>query len=312
MPLHRRDFLLTAVGAPAALAAGATTAKTQPDSESLVTTLFKSLSPEQKSKIVMPFDHELRSKVDNNWFITPHRIGKFFTADQQAMVREIFEGLYNPEFLEPVRRQIKEDGAGLANYTVALFGEPGAGKFEFVLTGRHCTVRCDGDSVDGAAFGGPIFYGHQAGPNDEEKADHPGNVYWFQAKRVNQVFESLNGKQRKMALVESAHRHERATETLTRAAKPDGMPLSELAADQKKLVEKVLADLLLPFRKKDADETLRLIRANGGIEKLSLAFYKNADLGDDGVWDVWQIESPKMIWYFRGKPHVHVWLDVRS
>lgn len=32
--------------------------------------------------------------------------------------------------------------------------------FEFVLTGRHCTRRCDGDSVEGAAFGGPLFYGH--------------------------------------------------------------------------------------------------------------------------------------------------------
>ena len=46
--------------------------------------------------------------------------------------------------------------------SVAIFGEPGSGKFQFVLTGRHCTRRCDGDSVEGAAFGGPLFYGHAA------------------------------------------------------------------------------------------------------------------------------------------------------
>ena len=58
---------------------------------------------------------------------------------------------------------------------MALFGEPGTGKFEFVLTGRHCTRRCDGDSVEGAAFGGPIFYGHAA-EGFNEKADHPEHL----------------------------------------------------------------------------------------------------------------------------------------
>src|SRR5438093_1133450 len=67
-------------------------------------------------------------------------------------------------------------------------------------SGRHCTIRCDGDSVDGAAFGGPIFYGH-ASQSANEKPDHPGNVYWYQAKRANEVFQSLDGKQREIALV---------------------------------------------------------------------------------------------------------------
>ena len=34
------------------------------------------------------------------------------------------------------------------------------GKFQWMLTGRHTTMRADGDSVDKAAFGGPIVYGH--------------------------------------------------------------------------------------------------------------------------------------------------------
>ena len=38
-----------------------------------------------------------------------------------------------------------------------------------------------------------------------------------------------------------------------------------------------------------------------------MAFYKNMDIGQDGVWDVWQIEGPGMLWYFRGAPHVHTW-----
>ena len=29
------------------------------------------------------------------------------------------------------------------------------------------------------------------------------------------------------------------------------------------------------------------------------------DIGNDKVWDVWQIEGPEMVWYFRGMPHIH-------
>jgi hypothetical protein len=87
--------------------------------------------------------------------------------------------------------------------------------------------------------------------------------------------------------------------------------MTELAADQRGLVQKVMADLLAPFRKEDADEVMKLVNQSG-FEQLHLAFYKNEDIGNDGVWDVWQIEGPTMVWYFRGKPHVHVWAHVRE
>ena len=76
--------------------------------------------------------------------------------------------------------------------------------------------------------------------------------------------------------------------------------------------DKVLADLLVPYRKKDADEAMKYIRENGGVEGLTMSFYKNLDIGNDGVWDVWQLESPNMIWYFRGAPHVHTWVNIRA
>ncbi len=173
--------------------------KAKERSETLVATLYKSLSEEQKQKVAFPFDHPLRSKVDNNWQITPVTIAEFFKPDQQAMITEIFRGLHNPEFVDKVLYHINEDAGGLGKYSVALFGEPGGGAFEFVLTGRHCTARCDGDSVEGTAFGGPIFYGH-ASQSFNEKPDHPKNVYWYQAKRANEVFQALDGKQRKIAL----------------------------------------------------------------------------------------------------------------
>lgn len=311
--LSRRGFIKTTLAAAAASAVPAFAAPTpKSKSETLVATLYKSLSEEQRTKLCFAFDHPLRLKVDNNWMINePQK--KLLNADQQAMVRDIFNGLHSPEYAERVMNQVKHDGDGdfEAETSVALFGEPGTGKFQFVLTGRHCTRRCDGDSVEGAAFGGPIFYGHAAG-SFNEKPDHPGNAYWYQAKRANEVFQMLDGKQRETALLGDS-RPERGNKTIELTGKTSGLPgipMSELSADQKAHVRKVLADVLAPFREEDRIESLKLIEPT--FEHLHMAFYKNMDIGNDGVWDVWQIEGPNMLWYFRGKPHVHTWVNIRS
>jgi hypothetical protein len=92
----------------------------------------------------------------------------------------------------------------------------------------------------------------------------------------------------------------------------EGLPVSDMSRDQQKLVEQVLADLLLPYRKQDSDEAMKYIKANGGVASLAMSFFKNLDLGSDGMWDVWQLESPTMVWYFRGHPHVHTWVNIRA
>jgi len=323
----RREFLKTTAttvsGAAAGLAAWplaaspstpAKAAAATGRSETLVGTFHSSLTPAQRAAVCFPFDHPLRSKVDNNWQITDKKLSEFFTADQQAMIKEIFLGLHSPEYAETVFKQVEHDSgkAGFGGSAVALFGEPGTGKFEFVLTGRHCTRRCDGDSVAGAAFGGPIFYGHAA-QGFNEKPDHPGNAYWYQALRANEVFKALDGKQRAQALLGEG-REEKGTETVKLSGRKKGLPgipITALSRDQRDLVRKVLADLLAPFRPADSAEAMKLIERNG-FEHLHMAFYKNQDVGKDGVWDVWQIEGPAMVWYFRGDPHVHVWAHIRS
>jgi Protein of unknown function (DUF3500)/TAT (twin-arginine translocation) pathway signal sequence len=317
----RRDFLKSTIGAAAAttlagipIIGRAAEAAAKPKSETLVATLYKSLTAPQRKALCFPWDNVLRTEVDANWHVTDQHIGSFLDADQQQMVREIFLGLHSPEYAEKVMKQVEDDSgrAGFGDSSIALFGEPGSGKFEFVLTGRHCTRRCDGDSTEGAAFGGPIFYGHAA-QGFNEKPHHPGNAYWFQAVRANEVFQMLDGKQRTLAL-RNKGRMEQGTETVRLSGKTEGLPgipLRELSQDQRGHVRKVMADLLAPFRKEDADEALKYIEA-AGLENLHMAFYKDQDIGNDGVWDVWQIEGPNMIWYFRGEPHVHVWVNVKA
>ncbi len=331
----RRDFLkTTAVGAAAAVAAGAgiitvgaprafgaaeaaLPAATRGTSETLAATLYQSLSEAQRKLICFPFDHPLRLKVDNNWHIVNSPISDVLSNHQRAMVKDLFFSMHSEEYAGRVYHQVdddnKEDGKGFDSCTVALFGQPGE-KFEFVFTGRHVTRRCDGNSVEGEAFGGPIFYGHAA-EGFNESTEHRGNIYWFQALQANEVFQSLDGKQRKIAL-RGDPRPEQKTKTVALRGTTQGLngiPLSELSRDQKDLVRKVMSDLLAPFRKGDADKCLKLIEA-GGLDNLHMAFYnaKGMDIGNDGVWDVWQLEGPSMVWYFRGAPHVHTWVHVRD
>ena len=56
---------------------------------------------------------------------------------------------------------------------------------------------------------------------------------------------------------------------------------------------------------------MKLVTKNG-FDNLHMAFFKQGDIGEDGVWDVWQLEGPAMVWYFRGEPHVHTWVHVRE
>lgn len=315
----RRQFVGVAAAAataaplvPAALANAKTKSSTP---ESLVASLYRSLSEEQKKTVCFDWNHKdkrgiLRTHVSNNWHITkPTIASNFFNKDQQDQIEAIFLGLYDVEWHDKILQQIKDDAGGYGKaQNIAIFGEPGTGKFEFVMTGRHLTIRCDGDSTAHTAFGGPIFYGHAA-RGFYEKADHPGNVFWYQAQKANALYKMLDGKQRKLALEKRAPR-ESKVHFQGKNGEFTGIPVEELSKDQKGHLEGVLASLLAPYRKSDRDEAMKCLNKQGGLDKCHLTFYQSDDIGGDGVWDNWRLEGPAFVWHFRGAPHVHVWVNV--
>jgi hypothetical protein len=284
--------------------------------ETLAGRLHASLTPAQRQQVCFDWDYRhpkfglLRTRVGNNWNATePNVDSDFFTKDQQRLVREIFEQLIEPEWHARFDKQMEDDCGGFGHdQSIALIGTPGSGKFQFLLTGRHMTLRCDGDSAEHVAFGGPIFYGHDAGGFNEE-AGHKGNVFWPQAVAANKVYGMLDGKQRAAALVTPLPK-ENAVAFRGRGSEPAGIPVTELAADQRAELEKVLAILLEPYRTRDRDEVRGCLAKQGGLDRCRLAFYKEGDLGNDGVWDNWRLEGPAFVWHFRGAPHVHVWVNI--
>ena len=91
-----------------------------------------------------------------------------------------------------------------------------------------------------------------------------------------------------------------------------GIAGSDLSADQKELVGKVLQDIMAPYRREDVDEVMEILKAGGGIDKLQIAFYRSGDLDDDQVWDIWRLEAPTLVCHFRGAPHVHAYINVAT
>jgi len=325
--LSRRRFISTAAGGlgglsiPAAMpgliaAEPAQAAPAARSAETLAGMLHESLTPQQRAEVCVPWDFVhprfglLRTRVANNWKATdPDVAGNFFTPDQRQLVRDIFEQLVAPEWHARFYKQMEDDSGGFGHgQSIALIGEPGSGRFQCLLSGRHMTLRCDGDSAEHVAFGGPIFYGHDAGGGDEEP-NHPGNVFWPQALAANGVFTMLDGRQRAQALVDVLPR-ENAVGFRGRGSQLPGIPVTDLSADQRAELERVLGTLLEPFRGADGAEARQCLAKQGGLDACRLAFYRQGDLGNDGIWDCWRLEGPSFVWHYRGAPHVHVWVNI--
>ncbi len=321
--LNRRDFLCTSAIAGASFAASpGLSAKSKEiggkTSENYVKLLHASLGDAQKKVICFPWDQRdkknglLRSHVSNNWRITSHALtSKFYTKEQQVLIRKVWEGLVNPDWVERFDKQFKDDMGGFGKKQgIAIFGDPSkeSENYEFVLTGRHGTVRCDGDSTDHVAFGGPIVYGHAASGYYEKPA-HPSNVFWHQAVAANDLFKMLDGEQRQQALRTEAP-DEAQIAFRGKGASFESIAVDTLSRDQKEHAQKVLRSLVEPYRQKDQDEALSALKKQGGLDSCHLTFYKKDDLGGDGIWDNWRLEGPSFVWHYRGAPHVHVWVNV--
>jgi hypothetical protein len=323
----RRDFLRSSVAGVAAAAAGlsvplfARAAPTRKSAaETAVRELFESLTDKQKKDVCFEWDFEdkankrgvLRTHVSNNWQITkPHINGDFFTKKQFDLIRAVWEGVINPEWKAKFLKQLKDDTGGKewgADQSIAIFGTPNdKDKFEMVMTGRHMTLRADGHSTEHVAFGGPIFYGHAAS-GFNEKPGHPDNVFWAQAVQANKVYKMLDEKQQEKALARARPAEAEVGFRGEKGTIP-GILISELSDDQKKEMQKTLTLLIEPFRKDDQDEVLECLKKRGGIDKCRLTFYKEGQI-TEGEYDNWRLEGPSFVWYFRGSPHVHVWVNI--
>jgi hypothetical protein len=324
----RRHFLRVLGGTSAALAFGSVTGSTlraddkpaakavAKPAEDLIRELFVTLDADQKKVIVMPWDHgfvagkALPTRMRMYNAAINKKIGDVFTKNQQELLQRILRSISSDEegFRRLTRNGTYDGSASFGACGANIFGDPTDGKrFAWVFTGHHLTVRCDGNSEEGAAFGGPMYYGHSPNGYSEK------NVFNYQTKSVLRLFDALDDKQQQHAILDgSPGEQEPSVRFRKKGEKHPGMAFSELADDQKKLVEVVMRDVLSPYRKEDADEVMDIIKQNGGLDKIHLAFYKDKGMNDKQLWHFWRLEGPGFVWNYRVLPHVHTFVNISS
>jgi hypothetical protein len=306
--MRRRRFLEFGAAAAAmapSMVFSSSSSATSP--ESIIGELFQSLSSEQKAVVARPWNDASRRRVNANWHVTKPLIGdKFYNAKQQAMVEELVKSLTSESGYERLKAQTEEDDGGIEAYSMAWFGEPGGSKFEWMLTGRHLTLRADGNTQDKIAFGGPVVYGHG------EEASAKDNLFYYQTEKVQKVFEALSSDQRKQALLASRAPAETSVEIQGKNGRFAGISIGDLNDEQTTLFRDALGTILSMYRHDDSTEGMKIIEEDGGLKGLRLAYFKNPDLQNDGVWDMWRIEGPSAVIHFRGAPHVHAYIHIRS
>jgi hypothetical protein len=316
----RRDFF-KAMGGAAALAAvggtfgrviGAETKSSPKPAEELIKELYSTLSADQKAELVLPYDHGTEGHpTRQKTFNAPplgaeKRLDVTYTKPQQELIQRTLKAiLANDEAFERLSRHGKWDSSGsFEGCGAVLFGEPeGKSPYAWVFSGHHLTLRCDGNSEPGTAWGGPIYYGHSVNGYDKN------NVFLYQTQQVQTVFDALDEKQRAKAMAK-----DNPGDTHPKGFAPTnprhGLACSELSADQKEAVQKTMRTLLEPFRKEDADEVMQLVKANGGLDHVNIAFYKDDGNSDKVRWHFWRLEGPGFVWNFRPLPHVHCFVNV--
>ena len=324
--LDRRDFVRAAVLGGAAIATGLPLVAPRllragerapmprvvnPAAEDLVKELYATLDADQKKAVVKPWDHPARKSVNPNKALDK-KIGAVYTKPQQELLERIVRAITaeDDKAWHQITRAGTWDASKSFDQTGAdIFGDPTTGKFAFQFTGHHLTMRCDGDSEDGAAFGGPIYYGHT--PNGY----HPSNVFAYQTQQVMKAYDALDEKQRKAATVAMGTPGEGAKSVqLKKDGKHPGIAFAELTKDQQELVEQVMKAVLSPFRQQDGAEVVTIIKEMGGMAKVHLAFYteewENAKTTEKQPWSFWRLEGPGFVWNFRVLPHVHTFVNI--
>ncbi len=308
-PMGRRGFLRVAGAATAALALPRIALGRSPEAkpaEDLIKELYTGLDADQKQAVILPIDAPERMKIYNA--ALGKKIGSVYTKPQQELLGRILKALSSGEdgWRQISRGETWDASKAFENCGANLFGDVN-GKFIWMFTGHHLTLRCDGNTEEGPAFGGPLYYGHS--PNGYSER----NLFNYQTRSAMAVFEALNKEEREQAV--PFEDPSEGLDSVKFRCTCDGTPgvaYKNLNKEVQGLVEKVMRDLLAPYRKEDADEVVDVVKKTGGMEAMHLMFYKERDAKPAQPWSFWRLEGPGFVWNFRVLPHVHTFVNISS
>jgi len=89
-----------------------------------------------------------------------------------------------------------------------------------------------------------------------------------------------------------------------------GVPVAELDADHQATAAALVDRILATYPAEDVAYARACLDANGGVGGLSVSYYQRGDDGEIPEAQVFRLEGPGAVLYFRGYPHVHAFVNI--
>jgi hypothetical protein len=314
MPMNRRTAFKVGASLGVAGAAGALGYQVVPPAPSallqrvdaLALQLYATLDEEQRADSCVPYDHPLRQYHNRGVWGGGREVIFGFSRHQRSILTDLMHAGLSAEGRNRLPRQDLTRWSGVNSMRVLICGDPAAPPYQIVMTGVHLNLRLGGASREGAAFGGPQVYGDQRG---NERPGLPNNIYREQFVLAERLFQSLDAATQKRAMLERAPVQTGIELQGSRGVVP-GVPIADIDAGGKALVRTLVDRILATYAKDDVGYAQACIKANGGVDAMSVSYYARGEDGDIPEAQVFRLEGPGAVLYFRGYPHVHAFINI--
>ena len=274
--------------------------------DTLARRLYASLDSDQRADACVGYDHPMRQYHNRGVWGGGRSVLLGFDRKQRQILTDLLYSGLSPEGRERIPREYFTRWPGVHSMRVLICGDPTAPPYQIILTGAHVNLRLSGKSREGAAFGGAQVYGDQNGNN---QAGLPGNLYRDQFLTAQRLLRGLDEGRRKQALVAEA-----PVQTQIELQGPNGLfpgiPVADLAPEGKAMTRELVQRICSTYAPDDVAYARQCLDANGGTDALFLSYYQHGEDGDIPEAQVFRLEGPAAVFYFRGHPHVHAFINV--
>lgn len=282
--------------------------------DALARELFTTLDAEQREDACVPYDHPLRQYHNRGVWGGGREVLFGFSRRQRRILTDLMYAGLSAEGRSRIPNEHFTRWSGVHGLRVLICGDPaapfdsaqGRASYQVIMTGAHVNLRLGGRSREGAAFGGPQVYGDQRG---NEQVGLPGNMYRDQFTLAQQLLHGLDPQQRKRAVLEDAP-VQTGIELQGRHGTFPGLAVAELGSDRKAVVNALVERVLATYPADDVTYARSCLRANGGVDGLFISYYERGEDGTIPDAQVFRVEGPGAVLYFRGYPHVHAFINI--
>jgi len=313
--MDRRNFLKLGAGATALAGAGLygryrllppSPSSVLESADVLAQRLFAGLEEDQRAACCVEYDHPLRQYHNRGVWGGGLSVFSGFDHAQRSILCDLLYAGLSATGRARVPDEYFTRWPGVHSMRVLICGDPTAPPYQILLTGAHLNLRIGGTCREGVAFGGPQVYGDQRG---NEQVGLPGNLYRDQFLLAQKLLRALDDGRRRAATIAEAP-IQTQIELQGRRGTIPGLPLGELGADDRALARSLVDSILSTWPDDDVAYARACLAANGGVDALAFSTYEHGEDGPIPEGQVFRLEGPAAVFYFRGSPHVHAFVNV--